>query len=202
MFLCFIKLQNIPESIFTKLKVILGIIMALKLRYQLSQIYVRIPCFEYSENALYICLKLFIVKAKITVSSVYNTTKHQNVIIKISASVIPVPGYPLCLVPHLRSLDRLHAWWSTQSRLATLRSSLIALLWVGLHTLWPFRLKDLSIEDEIVVAWCFSCLSGPSGFTCWIFFTLVFSLFTVKSLSLLYLLFIDLYVLGDGALIS
>ena len=36
----------------------------------------------------------------------------------------------------------LHAWWSTQSRLATLLSSLIARGWVGL--LWRFRLKDLS----------------------------------------------------------
>ena len=31
--------------------------------------------------------------------------------------------------------NRLHAWWSTQSRLATLLSSLIARLWVGLQTL-------------------------------------------------------------------
>ena len=29
-----------------------------------------------------------------------------------------------------------HAWWSTQSRLATLLSSLIARRWVGLQTLW------------------------------------------------------------------
>ena len=31
--------------------------------------------------------------------------------------------------------NRLHAWWSTQSRLATLHSSLIARKWVGLQTL-------------------------------------------------------------------
>ena len=31
--------------------------------------------------------------------------------------------------------SRLHAWWSTQSRLATLLSSLIARWWVGLQTL-------------------------------------------------------------------
>ena len=31
--------------------------------------------------------------------------------------------------------NRLHAWWSTQSRLATLLSSLIARWWVGLKTL-------------------------------------------------------------------
>ena len=38
-----------------------------------------------------------------------------------------------------------------------------------------FRLKDLSI-DEMVGAWCFGCLSGPPGFTCWISFAPVFSL--------------------------
>ena len=32
--------------------------------------------------------------------------------------------------------NRLHAWWSTQSRLATLLSCLIARRWVGLRTLW------------------------------------------------------------------
>ena len=63
----------------------------------------------------------------------------------------------------------------TQSRLATLLSSLIARRWVGLQTLWWFRLKDLSI-DEMVGAWCFGCLSGPPGFTCWISFAPVFSL--------------------------
>ena len=71
--------------------------------------------------------------------------------------------------------NRLHAWWSTQSRLATLLSSLIARRWVWLQTLWWFRLKDLSI-DEMVGAWCFGCLSGPPGFTYWISFAPVFSL--------------------------
>ena len=47
--------------------------------------------------------------------------------------------------------------------------------WVGLQTLWWFRLKDLSI-DEMVGAWCFGCLSGPPGFTCRISFAPVFSL--------------------------
>ena len=70
--------------------------------------------------------------------------------------------------------NRLHTWWSTQSRLATLLSSLIARPWVGLQTLWWFQLKDLSI-DEMVGAWCFGCLSGPPGFTCWISFAPVFS---------------------------
>ena len=71
--------------------------------------------------------------------------------------------------------NRLHAWWSTQSRLATLLSSLIACRWVGLQTLWRFRLKDLSI-DGMVGAWCFGCLSGPPEFTCWISLAPVFSL--------------------------
>ena len=70
--------------------------------------------------------------------------------------------------------DRLHAWWSTQSWLAILLSSLIARRWVRFQTLWWFRLKDLSI-DQMVGAWCFGCLSGPPGFTCWISFAPVFS---------------------------
>ena len=46
-------------------------------------------------------------------------------------------------------------------------------------------------------------LSGPPGFTCWIFFLWYSVLFTVESLSSLYLfLYLDLYVLGDDALIS
>ena len=72
--------------------------------------------------------------------------------------------------------NRLHAWWSTQSRLATLLSSLIARWRVGLQTLWWFRLKYLSI-DEMVGAWCFGCLSGPPGFTCWISFAAVFFIY-------------------------
>ena len=70
--------------------------------------------------------------------------------------------------------NRLYAWWSTQSRLATLLSSFIARRWVRLQTLWLFWLKDLSI-DEMVGAWSFGCLSGPRGFTCWISFTPIFS---------------------------
>ena len=70
--------------------------------------------------------------------------------------------------------NRLHAWWSTQSWLATLLSSLIARRWVGLQALWRFRLKDLSI-DEMVGAWYFGCLLGPPGFTCWSSFAPVFS---------------------------
>ena len=71
--------------------------------------------------------------------------------------------------------NRLHAWWSTQSGLATLLSSLIARQWVRLQILWQCLLKDLSIY-EMVGAWCFGCLSGPLGFTCWISFAPVFSI--------------------------
>ena len=66
-------------------------------------------------------------------------------------------------------------------------------------TVW---LKDLSI-DEMVGDWCFGCCqvyrSLPVGFL-----SLRYSvLFTVESLSLLYLfLYLDFYVLGDDALIS
>ena len=40
--------------------------------------------------------------------------------------------------------NRLHASWSTKSRLTTLLSSLIARRWVGLQTL-----KDLSIDEMV-----------------------------------------------------
>ena len=70
---------------------------------------------------------------------------------------------------------RLHAWWSAQSQLATLLSSLIARRWVWLQTLWWFRLEGLSVGG-MVGAWCFGCLSGPPGFTCWISFAPVFGL--------------------------
>ena len=64
---------------------------------------------------------------------------------------------------------------------------LFASRWVRLQTLWWFRLKDLSI-DEMVGAWCFCCLSGPLGFLrFWV-------VFTVESLSLLYLLFIAWFI--------
>ena len=53
-------------------------------------------------------------------------------------------------------------------------SSLIARRRVWLQTLWWFILIDLSI-DKLVGAWCFGCLSGPQGFTCWISFAPVFS---------------------------
>ena len=45
--------------------------------------------------------------------------------------------------------NRLHVWWSTQSQLATLLSSLIARRMVGLQTQKWFRLKDLSIDEMV-----------------------------------------------------
>ena len=46
-------------------------------------------------------------------------------------------------------------------------------------------------------------LSGPPGFTCWIFFAPVFSFFLLLSPYLCFIsfLYLDLYVLGDNALI-
>ena len=89
--------------------------------------------------------------------------------------------------------NRLHAWWSTQSRLATLLSSLIACRWVGLQTLWWFRLKDLSV-DEMVGAWCFGCCQAHWGLPV-VFLLLRYSvLYTDESLSLLYHLFIFWYI--------
>ena len=52
--------------------------------------------------------------------------------------------------------NRLHGWWSTQSRLVTLLSSIIARRLVGLQTLWWFRLKELSV-DKMVAARFMSC---------------------------------------------
>ena len=47
-------------------------------------------------------------------------------------------------------------------------------------------------------------LSGPPRFTCWFYFVRVFSLYLLLSpyLSFISFLYLDLYVLGDDALIS
>ena len=58
--------------------------------------------------------------------------------------------------------NSMHDWWSTQSCLATLLSSLIARRWVWLQTLWQFRLKDLPI-DEMIGDWCFGCCQANWG---------------------------------------
>ena len=89
--------------------------------------------------------------------------------------------------------NRLHACWSTQSRFATLLSSLIVRLWVGLQTLWWFRLKDLNI-DEMVGAWYFGCCQAHWGLPVGFLLLRYSVLFTVESLYLLYLLFIPWFI--------
>ena len=84
----------------------------------------------------------------------------------------------------------LHVGWSTQSRSATLLSSLIARGWDGLNTLWQFRLKDY----EMVGAWCFGCLLGPPGLPVGFLMLRYSVLFTAESLSLFYLLFISWFI--------
>ena len=91
-----------------------------------------------------------------------------------SAQFIEImPHYKKRLAITLMYCNRLHNWWSTQSRLATLLSSLIARQWDQTR-LYDGSHKDLSI-DEMVGAWYFGCLSGPHRFTCWISFAPLFS---------------------------
>ena len=87
---------------------------------------------------------------------------------------------------------RLHAWWSTQSQLATLLSSLF-----DGSDLKTYLLMRWWGADALAV--CQAHQGLPVGFL-----LLWYSvLFTVESLSLLIsLLYLDLYVLGDDALIS
>ena len=86
------------------------------------------------------------------------------------------------LATTLMYCNRLHAWWSTQSRLATSLASLIARRWVGLQTLWRFRL----IYDEMVGAWCFGCCQAHQGLPVGFLLLRYSVLCTVESLSLLY----------------
>ena len=67
--------------------------------------------------------------------------------------------------------NRLHACWSTQLRLTTLPSSLIARQWVGLQIILRSRLKDLSHRSLEPDA---QAVSGPLGLHCWISFALGF----------------------------
>ena len=52
-----------------------------------------------------------------------------------SAQFIKIISHYKKIGYNINVLHRLHAWWSTQSRLATMLSSLIAGWWVGLQTL-------------------------------------------------------------------
>ena len=54
---------------------------------------------------------------------------------KFSAQFIKIISHYKKIGYNINVLHRLHAWWSTRSRLATLLSSLIARRWVGLQTL-------------------------------------------------------------------
>ena len=96
----------------------------------------------------------------------------------------------------------MHVWWSTQSWLATLLSSLIARRWFGLQTLWRIWLKDLSISflwflsydtaDQILIKCEFYWWDGRD-LMIWLFGYSV--LFTVESLSLLYHLYtLNIYI--------
>ena len=59
------------------------------------------------------------------------------------------------------------------------------------------------INDEIVGARCFGCLSGPPGFTCWISFAQLVQFYLLLSPYLCFIsfLYLDLSVLGDDTLI-
>ena len=85
-------------------------------------------------------------------------------------------------------------WRSTQSRLAALLSSLIAHRWVVPQTLWRFRLKDISL-DKRVRAWCYVCSWAHQGLTVGFLLLRHSVVYTVESLSLVYLLFISPFVL-------
>ena len=115
--------------------------------------------------------------------------------VNLACAFMYVPDHGLLeLAITLMYRNRLHAWWSTQSRLATLLSSLFARRWVGLQILWRSRLKDWSI-DEIVVAWYFGCCQAHGGLLVGFLLLRYSVLFTVESLSLLNLPFyISIYM--------
>ena len=84
-------------------------------------------------------------------------------------------------------------WRSTQSRLATFLSSLIARRLVGPQTLCRFQLKDLSIYGRVGTCCCV-CGQAHRGLTVSLLLLLYSVLCTVESLSLFYLLFISQFV--------
>ena len=98
--------------------------------------------------------------------------------------------------------NRLHAWWSTQLRLATLLSSLIAAGGSDFRLYYGSDIKTYLLmrwwgPDDLAVCWAhrvylldFFC----SG--------IQFYLLLSPYLCFLSLLYLDLYVLGDDTLIS
>ena len=89
--------------------------------------------------------------------------------------------------------SRLHAWLSAQSWLVALLSSLVVRWLVGLQTLRGFRLGDLSV-DQLVEACYFGCCRSHWGSPVGFLLLRYSALFTVESLSSLYLLFISLFI--------
>ena len=86
--------------------------------------------------------------------------------------------------------DRLHAWWSTQSWLATLLSSSFVLQRIGPQTISRIQLKYLSINKSFRARYCVCCWAHWS-LTVGFLFRRYAVFFTVESLSLFYLLFVS-----------
>ena len=76
------------------------------------------------------------------------------------------------LVIPLLYCNRLHAWWSTQSRLATLLFSLIAHRLIRPQTLRWFQPKDLTIDERARACCCVCGLAHQCTFNFLISFTL------------------------------
>ena len=95
-----------------------------------------------------------------------------------------------CLAIRSMHCNKLHTWWSTQSQLATLLSSVIARQRVGPQTLGWFRLKDLSI-DERFGAYCCAFCQAHHALTVGVLLLRYSVVCTVTSLSLFYLLLIS-----------
>ena len=72
----------------------------------------------------------------------------------------------------------------------------IARRWVGLQTIWRFRLKGLS-ADEMVGVWCFSCCQAHTGVCLLDFFCTGIQFYVLLSPYLCFIsfLYLDLYVL-------
>ena len=96
--------------------------------------------------------------------------------------------------------NKLHAWWSTQSQLVTLLFSLIAPWRVELQTIWRFWLKYLSIDKRAGV-WCFVWFTRVYLLD---FFCSGIQYYVLLSpyICFIFFLYLDLYVLRDGAWIS
>ena len=98
--------------------------------------------------------------------------------------------------------NRLHAWWSTQSQLATLLSSLIARWWVGLQAIRWFSLKDLSF-DKMVGPDALAVVRPTGNYPLDLFcFGIQFYVLLSPYICFISFLYFDLYVFGHDALIS